>query len=174
MITLKELLQLSEQELDKLFEVLDFGEIEPFDEKNISFDVDNIKYECEFRLSLTKDKKSILEFKFIAIDGDGKPNKSDFGNEKQYAVAVKRWGTEILGVKHPLKALRNSLSMLRNYVISKKPYCVTFTANEENRQKLYKKFFERYGYLIPQYTICDKNPLDNSELSSEEFWLKRH
>jgi len=173
MLTLRELLNLSDEELNKLFEVLDFGEIEPHDEKNISFDIGDIKYECEFKLSYTFDKKTILEFKFVAVDGSNKPKRTNFDSDEQYKIASKRWGIGILGVNHPLKALKNALSMLRNYVISKKPNYITFTANEENRQRLYIKIFKRYGHLIPSYKMCDKNPLDGSPLSDKEFWLER-
>ena len=157
-------------------EVMDLGGLdEPFDPKDIEFSVDDYKYRCEFALGPSEknpDDKT-LEFKFIAIDGPNKPKRSDYQSNTQHAIAVKHWGTGIIGVKHPLVALRSALQALLRYIRSYKPKYVTFKAHEENRQKLYKKFYERYGPLIPNYKMCDKNPDTDRPIDSDEFWLER-
>ncbi len=174
MLSLKEILTLSDQEINSLLEVLDLGGVDdPFDEKSTEFSFDDCKYKCEFRMSMTENNKTILEFKFFLTDGPNKPNPKNFSSEQQYKVALSRWSIGIVGVKHPLKALQNALSSLKNAINSKKTDFVSFTANEENRQRLYRKFFERYNHLIPNYEICSKNPITGDDLSSEEFWLER-
>ena len=176
MITLKELLQLSEQELDKLFEVLDFGDLDkPFDPKEIEFSVDDFKYRCEFVLGPSEKNpdEKVLEFKFAAVDGPSKPKRDQYQSNVQHAVAVKKWGLGILGVKHPLKALKQALQTLLRYVRSYKPKYISFTADEPNRQSLYKKFFERYGHFISEYRMCDKNPETGEPLDAKEFWLEK-
>lgn len=174
-MTLVELLNIPEEELNQQFETLDFGNLdEPFDPKEIEFSVDDYKYRCEFALgpSQKNPDDKILEFKFVVIDGPNKPKKSDYQSDVQHAVAIRRWGVGVIGVKHPLKALRNALQSLLRYIRSYKPKYITFSADEENRQRLYKKFYEHYGHLIPQYKMCDKNPETDEPLDKKEFWLE--
>jgi hypothetical protein len=176
MITLQELLNMSETDVDKMFEILDFKNLdEPFDPKQQEFVVDEYKYRCEFALgpSEKNPEEKILEFKFIAIDGPNKPKRADYHNDVQYSVATRKWGIGILGVGHPLKALKQALQSLLRYIRSYKPKYVSFYAEEPNRQRLYKKFYERYGYHIPEYKMCNKNPETNEPLDVKEFWLER-
>lgn len=173
--TLKEILKLSDDELDNLFEVLDLGGLDdPWDGKT-DFSVDDCKYKCQLSLeTCTNDPtEKVLEFKFVLTDGPNKPDRNNFDTNQQYVVALHHWSIGIVGVSHPIKALRNALQVLSRYIRSYKPKYVTFSANEKNRQKLYGKFFARYGHYIPNYKLIDINPDTGEKVDDKEFWLER-
>ena len=170
---LKDIIVMPESDLDVLFELLDFGDLESNESELEDFSVDDIKYKCEFQYGILEDKKTVLTFKFYLIDGPNKPDRKNFATDVQYSIACKRWGIGIVGVKHPLIALKNALTLLVKAIRSKKPDYVSFTANEDNRQRLYKKFFERYGYLIKEYEMSKTDPITGELLGDEEFWLIR-
>ena len=90
-----------------------------------------------------------------------------------YVVALHHWSIGIVGVSHPIKALRNALQILSRYIRSYKPKYVTFSASEPNRQKLYRKFFDRYGHYIPKYKMIVINPDTGEKVEPQEFWLER-
>jgi hypothetical protein len=176
MVTPKEMLYLSDAALDALIEVLDFGDLDkPFEPTDATFSVDEYEYRCEFVLgpSAKNSNDRVLEFKFVVADGPNKPARDHFQTDVQHAVVVKKWGIGIIGVKHPLTALKRALQSLLRYVRSYKPKYVSFSAEEPNRQRLYKKFYEYYGHLLPQYRMCNKNPETDEPLDQTEFWLER-
>ena len=179
MIKLKELL--SDSNIKIFVESL---EIEPLSQtdidiiknlggRNIPFEIEDKKYKLEINLSLFNNQK-IAEIKFYLLNNPKMPVKLNFKNDMQYNIALKKSQIGITDTGNPFKVLTKVLSLLKYYVDTEDIKYMTFVADEENRQKLYKSILKRIIKLhnIP-YKQCDKNPLTGEDLSSEEFWLEK-
>ena len=179
MIKLKELL--TKENVDKFLEALNINDISPEDisniknlgGKNIPFEVDNLKYKLEINLSLFKNEK-IAEVKFMLLNNPKMPKLSNFKTDIQYQIALKKSQVGITGTGNPFKILTKVLSILNYYVKEENIKYISFTADEENRQQLYKRILEK---LINKHNIPYKqlayNPLNGESLNSEEFWIER-
>ncbi len=179
MIKLKELL--NESNIEKFLESLDIDSITPDDinniqflgGKNIPFDVDGMKYKLEINLSLHNNDK-IAEVKFLLLNNPKSPKRINFLNDLQYQIALKKSQVGITGTGNPFAILTKVMSLLNYYTKEENIKYLSFTADEENRQKLYKRILQKLinKFKIP-YKQLTKNPITNDELSSEEFWLEK-
>ena len=176
MIKLKDIV-----DLDSLIESLnidvisdeDLNNIKNLGGKNIPFEVDGMKYKLEINLSLYKDDK-IADVKFMLLNNPKSPKKSNFENDRQYLIALKTSQIGITGTGNPFKILSKVLSLLNYYTKEENIKYLSFTADEENRQSLYKKILHRLinKVNIP-YKILTTNPITGDELNSEEFWIEK-
>lgn len=179
MIKLKELL--SEKNIDKFLEALNIDYISPDDinnvknlgGKNIPFEVGSMKYRLEINLSLFKNEK-IAEVKFLLLNNPNFPKRVNFKTDLQYQIALKKSQVGITGTGNPFKILTKVLSILNYYVKGENIKYISFTADEENRQQLYKRILEKLinKYKIP-YKQLSTNPLTGETLNSEEFWIMK-
>jgi hypothetical protein len=142
--------------------------------KNIPFEVDGLKYKLEINLSMIYNDK-VAEIKFYLLNNPKMPKKSDFMNNIQYNIALKKSQLGITGTGNSFKVLKEVLSLLKYYIDTENIKYLTFTADEENRQKLYKSILQKLikKYNIPYFEIF-KNPLTGDEIGSEEFWLEKN
>ena len=155
MIKLKSLL--TEESINAYLESLDISNISPEDinniknlgGKNIPFEIDGMQYKLEINLSLFKDAR-IADVKFMLLNNPRSPKKSYFKTNQQYQIAVKKSQVGITGTGNPFKILTKVLSILNYYVNEEKIKYITFSADEENRQKLYGKILQK---LIEKYQI---------------------
>ena len=72
------------------------------------------------------------------------------------------------------KVFSKVLSLLNRYTEQEKINYVSFTANEKNRQNLYRKISDTllHKMKVPYKRLKD-NPITGEKLSDEEFWLER-
>jgi hypothetical protein len=181
MIKLKSLL-LTEDNINAFLETLeieslssgDIDNIKNLGGKNIPFEIDGKKYKLEINLSLFNNDK-IAEVKFYLLNNPKSPNKQHFKNDTQYQLALKKSQLGITGTGNPFKILTKVLSLLNYYIKDENDIkYLTFVADEENRQRLYKSILQKIikKYNIP-YKQCNKNPMTGDVLNPEEFWLEK-
>ncbi len=179
MIKLKEIL--NDSNIESFVESLeiqplsqtDIDSIKNLGGRNIPFEVEDKKYKLEINLSLFNNQR-IAEVKFYLLNNPKLPVKSTFKNDMQYQIALRKSQLGITDTGNPFKVLTKVLSLLKYYIDTEDIKYITFVADEENRQKLYKSILRRVIKLhnIP-YKQCDKNPLTGESLNSEEFWLEK-
>ena len=179
MINLKTIL--TENDIDNFLESLNIDDISSDDitniknlgGKNIPFEVDGMQYKLEINLSLSKNEK-IADVKFMLLNNPKLPKKSNFKNDSQYQIALKKSQIGITGTGNPFKILTKVLSLLNYYVKEENIKFIVFTADEENRQTLYNRILQK---LIDKYKIPYKqlsiNPLNGNILNSDEFWIEK-
>lgn len=179
MIKLKSLL--TEKNIDAYVESLDINDISPDDinniknlgGKNIPFEVDGMQYKLEINLSLFHNNR-IADVKFMLLNNPKSPKKIHFKTDQQYQIALKKSQVGITGTGNPFRILTKVLSILNYYVKEENIKYVTFSADEENRQKLYGRILQK---LIEKYKIPYKqlsfNPLNGESLNAEEFWIEK-
>lgn len=146
-------------------------------DKNIKifpFEIGEKKYEVRADIKMTVDKKTIGEFKFYLMNNPKFPKAKDFQNDTQYQIASQKSRVGITGTGDNFSILTKVINIISKYSENNKLDYITFTADEENRQDLYKKILTRLvkKYNIP-YKELTNNPLDGSSLSKEEFWMQR-
>ena len=144
------------EEINKLIEELDSGlEIIPnFDFQKISvvhtYKFKDLVYEVditEFLVILPG--KKVIEIKFKSMNNSNAP------------VSPPSVSTEIMGV------LIDSIKEIQ-------PDYITFTADEESRQSLYRRFVQVMSkYASTKYNRIVVNPLTGDSVGNEEFWLEK-
>lgn len=179
MMELKTLLEIDN--IDELIEALNIDDISQDDinnvkilqGRNIPFEVDGMKYKLEINLSLYNNEK-IAEVKFLLLNNPKSPKLSNFKNDKQYQIALRKSQVGITGTGKPFKILSKVLSLLNYYTKEENIKYISFTADETNRQELYAKILQKLidKAKIP-YKKLDTNPLTGEELTSEEFWIEK-
>jgi hypothetical protein len=151
----------------------DLDNVEQFND-DVTFTVNGNKYACEFTTSLTERGEKILEYKFYLTNNEKSPKRDNFKTDIQYQLALRKAKVGITGTGNQFYVLRNAMGALKRYVQKHKPDYITFTADESNRQKLYKTLFKKYGNQLGEYRITDLNPITGDSTGEEEFWLVRN
>ena len=164
------------------FENFDFNDISADDEENlknpkaykyIPFEIKGMKYKLEIDTS-EHNKKKIADIKFYLLNNPNSPKRIDFNSEQQYQIALKTSQVGIAGVGNQFKVFSKVLSLLNRYTEQENITYLCFTANEQNRQRLYRKISDTllHKMRVP-YKQLKNNPITGESLSSEEFWLER-
>lgn len=146
-------------------------------DKNIKifpFEINDKKYEVRADIKVTADKHTIGEFKFYFMNNPKFPKIKDFETPQQYQIALQKSQLGITGTGDNFSILTQVINIISKYSENNKLDYITFTADEENRQDLYKKILVKLikKYNIP-YEELENNPLDGTPLSKEEFWMRR-
>lgn len=140
-------------------------------EKSIHFTIGNLKYSVEFIKSLLENGKSIVEFKFLLINGPNKPKLSDFYDEVSYLTALRRSQIGISGTGSPINVFKHVLAAVKKYTETESPEYLTFSGDDDH-EKLYK-FTDRYIEKYIGYVPLKKNPINDSEMATGEHWFQR-
>ena len=151
----------------------DINNIKTLGGKNIPFQIGNMKYKLEINLSLFKDEK-IADIKFLLLNNPKTPKKDYFRNDQQYQIAFRKSQVGITDTGNPFKVLSKVLLLLNYYLKEENIRYICFTADEENRQRLYQRILGTMllKYKIPYKQIL-KSPLNGKSLNSEEFWIEK-
>ena len=138
------------------------------------FNINDHKYEVRADIKTTSDGKTIREFKFYLMNNPKSPMPKDFNNDIQYQIALKKSQVGITGTGNYFSVLTRVINIIAKYCENEKLNFITFTANEENRQGVYRKILKKLSDIhnLP-YTELKYNPIDGSVLSDEEFWMER-
>lgn len=175
----KDILKLSEEELDKLLSEVDLEDSTPYIEfgeyKNIKeFWINGNKYHFQYNEGVFSDGKTkVFDFKFKLKDHKNAPKRHDFDNQRQFEIALQKYKVGITGTGNQFKVLSVVLTLAKKLILEKNPEYITFNADEKNRQSLYSKLTNYVIKRIGNYERIYQHPIDNYELGSEEFWLKR-
>jgi len=159
---------ISDENLDK---------IKNCDDKNknirFQFDVDEMKYMLQISLSLYQYRK-MADFEFMLLNSPKFPNKSNFENNEQYEIELKKSMFGITGTGNPFRVLSKVGSLMYHYTKEKDIKYVSLTVNEENRQLLYKKLLQRAIRKVnAPYKFLTMHPITGFKLDSSEFWMEK-
>lgn len=136
------------------------------------FNVDGKEYKCQFTLSITETKKSILEFKFYLINNPKIPHRKDFVDVGQYNIAKMKSQIGVTGTGNQFKVLSSVIDSLNRYVELNEPDYITFVAEEDNRRDLYKSMIKKLIDKFRKYKFLESNPFSSSVVDGE-FWLEK-
>jgi hypothetical protein len=138
------------------------------------FEVNGKKYDVRVDKKITSNNKSIVEFKFYFLNNPSSLKRKNFSTNQQYNIALQKSQVGITGTGDYFSIFSKVLSIIVKYCNKNKIDFITFTADEENRQKLYSRIILKMikKYNVP-YKQVDTNPLDGSRLNNEEFWMQR-
>ena len=175
MIKLMELIR--DEDIDAFVEALEIDpnvEFDSVDSKKYRFEVNGLQYEVVMDKKVMSNGKFIAESKFFLMNNPKIPKRKNFANDQQYQIALQKSQVGITGTGNYFSVFSKVLSIIVKYCNENKIDYVTFTADEENRQKLYVKILQKMitKYNIP-YRMLDTNPVDGSSLGTEEFWVEK-
>jgi hypothetical protein len=172
---LKNLLEQVLDQLSRLDELeIDTSNIELYENpntKSIFFDIGKFKYRVDFTKSMLKNGKSMVEFKFLLTNGPNQPKLSDFHDETSYWTALRRSQVGISGTGSPINVFKHVLGAVKKYTSDEMPDYLTFSGDDEH-EKIYR-FADQYIKKYIGYTLIEKNPIDDSDLSIGEHWFQR-
>ena len=159
---------ISDKNLDK---------IKNCDDKNnnirFQFNVDEMKYMLQISLSRCRDRK-IAEFEFMLLNSPKFPNKSNFENNEQYQIELKKSMFGITGTGNPFRVLSKVGSLMYHYTKEEDIKYISLTVDEENRQLLYKKLLQRTIRKVnAPYKFLTIHPITGFKLDSSEFWIEK-
>jgi len=172
---LKELLEMSSEEMDEALQELRIDDpgVSFSTQQVANFEIDGMKYKCDFFESITGDGKRIVEVKFYLLNNPKSPKRSDFKTDRQYQIALKKSQLGIAGTGNAFKVLSAVCTAIKKYIENNTPDYISFTADEENRQKLYEAILRWASKYISGYNRVNYNPLSGVESGPEEFWLEK-
>lgn len=169
--------------IDKLDEITPDFDIEKINQHVYRFTIDDLVYQVEMTESLfvpwhpttlNKDKKKTIEIKFKLLNNPKLPKSSDFKDQYQYQIALKKSQVGITGTGNPLKVFKKVIGSIIKTIEEISPDYITFVADETNRQQLYNKLIGVIGkYINSQYVKIDASPLTGDKCGEEEFWMQK-
>ena len=177
-----------DEDLELLIKEIDEELVPDFDVEKVNqyvyrFLVGDLTYQVEMTESfsilyhptiLNKDKKKIVEIKFKLLNNPKLPKLSDFKNNIQYQMALKKSQIGITGTGNPIKVFKKVIGSIINTIKEISPDYITFVADETNRQSLYEKLIEIVEkYIDTKYIRITTNPLNGEKLGTEEFWMEK-
>jgi len=167
-LTDEEIEKLLSEELEPSFDIKQVGNT-----KKYEFNVKTLIYSVEVTESIMiETNKKILSVKFRLMNNPNAPHREDFQDERQYQVALQKSQIGITGTGNAQPVFKRVLGAIITHIRTFEPNYITFIG-DENRVGLYNKIMKlTKKYVSFDYKSLDKNPIDNSELGTGEFWLE--
>jgi hypothetical protein len=121
------------------------------------------------------DKNLILEVKFLLMNNPKSPLRKNFKTDMQYQVALRASQVGITETGDSLAVFTEVMGVVDKLIKSKNPKYIMFTGEGESRKSLYSTLIKWSAkkMKLSNYKRLKFNPLDGSELTDEEFWVKR-